>query len=230
MSSLPSSSVTINTTLGRYIKKEHACRVGLTRGACWASNFLRCRTGRSSRGFGSFHNPDATRIRATSSLPLHSSMACHVSAYRLGQLSPPVSSAGSGRRGAVRKAPSATCHGIASPQVPLTAMRRTGRRSCGRCTGPRGPRAGCARGGTAPGRWDLIQPFVLNGAPDRSRTYDLPLRRRPLYPLSYRGPARMVPQAPASLERRSIWGVHTDPGVYARIGESPGFRPCLRLP
>ena len=30
----------------------------------------------------------------------------------------------------------------------------------------------------------------LNGAPDTNRTYDLPLRRGPLYPLSYRGAPR----------------------------------------
>ena len=31
------------------------------------------------------------------------------------------------------------------------------------------------------------QPLRLIGAPDTNRTYDLPLRRGPLYPLSYRG-------------------------------------------
>ena len=31
---------------------------------------------------------------------------------------------------------------------------------------------------------------IGNGAPDTNRTYDLPLRRGPLYPLSYRGASR----------------------------------------
>ena len=49
-----------------------------------------------------------------------------------------------------------------------------------------------ARAGFGPGEGRSISSEVidLNGAPDTNRTYDLPLRRGPLYPLSYRGASR----------------------------------------
>ncbi len=40
----------------------------------------------------------------------------------------------------------------------------------------------------------------LSGAPKTNRTSDLPLRRGLLYPLSYRGVARILPKARAIAE------------------------------
>ena len=40
------------------------------------------------------------------------------------------------------------------------------------------------------------------GAPGRNRTGDLPLRRRPLYPLSYRGDRGIIRNAPRGPKRR----------------------------